>query len=404
MRILLGILCVSMLIGCGATKISSEEAFKYERMYAQQSSNIEKPKTEYKYVQAQNKKQACKIATSSDKTDDKDYKIFWDGDCVNGYAHGLGREFEIDDENFTEQIGIYEKGKPKDYHTAYNRTQNMKFEGYSNYDDIHYKYAMQVSLGQGDINIVNTWFYEDDKLHAIFQSSPFSDTSMLGYFNSLHNYAYRLIDYSNDEFSNLKSTFETLDSNAKLNGFAIYSYKNGGVDHFEFASGNLKRKKLSLPQDYLDNINAKLNEARKALSLIETAQKKAQSIESKYKSKICASKTKVSFMDNEKYMAICNDDKLQAEIYKLAQDKLALIEKQKAAKREQIYREKMIALQQQQQQQQAWDNLNRQINDTRNNINQQTQRMQQQMQHEDRMYELRRLNNNLQQINNKLGY
>lgn len=114
-----------MLIGCGATKISSDEAFKYERMYAQQSSNIEKPKTKYKYVQ----------------------------------------------------------------------TQNIKLEGYSNYDDINYGYAMQVTYGQGDINVVNTWFYEDDKLQAIFQSSPFLDTSALMYLNPLHNYAYRFTDY-----------------------------------------------------------------------------------------------------------------------------------------------------------------------------------------------------------------
>ncbi|WP_285818522.1 hypothetical protein [Helicobacter bilis] len=290
---------------------------------------------------------------------------------------------------------------------------------------------MQVAYGQGDIDITNTWFYEDDKLQAIFQSSPFLDTSALVYLNPLHNYAYRFTDFSNDEFSEFKSTIETINSDSKTNGFAIGSYKNGNVEHFEFVNGNLKRKNLSLPQDYLNNINAKFNEARKALSMIEIAQKKAQNIESRYKSKICAGKTKVSFMDNEKYMAICNDDKLQAEIYKLAQDKLALIEKQKVAKREQIYREKMIALQQQhlqqqhlqqQQNQQAWDSLNRslqqtsnsirqstdaytrQINNTANSINQQTQRMQQQRQHEAEMHELRRLNNNLQQLNNKLGY
>ncbi|TLD97908.1 hypothetical protein [Helicobacter trogontum] len=76
--------------------------------------------------------------------------------------------------------------------------------------------------------------------------------------------ALQIIDYSNDEFSEFKSTIETINSDSKTNGFAIGSYKNGNVEHFEFVNGNLKRKNLSLPQDYLNNINAKFNEARKA--------------------------------------------------------------------------------------------------------------------------------------------
>lgn len=54
-----------------------------------------------------------------------------------------------------------------------------------------------------------------------------------------------------------------------------------------------------------------------------------------------------------------------------------------------------------QQLRQSTDNYTRQLNESARNINQQTQRMQQQRQHEEQMQELRRLNNNLQYLNNK---
>ena len=57
-KILLGILCMISLAGCGVTKISLEEAFKYKRMYAQSSISKAKAKQEYKYIQPHNKKEA----------------------------------------------------------------------------------------------------------------------------------------------------------------------------------------------------------------------------------------------------------------------------------------------------------------------------------------------------------
>lgn len=74
-------------------------------------------------------------------------------------------------------------------------------------------------------------------------------------------------------------------------------------------------------------------------------------------------------------------------------------------RREEAYLRAQQQQQQLQQLNQTLQNTNRQISqslqNTANQINQQTQRMQQQRQHEEQMQELRRLNNNLQYLNNK---
>jgi hypothetical protein len=81
--------------------VDETEAFKYERKYLAEYQSIKEShivQSIVKWIQAANKNVPCKVfigtSKNKDRTLDVNHKAFWDGDCKNGYANGLGRHFE----------------------------------------------------------------------------------------------------------------------------------------------------------------------------------------------------------------------------------------------------------------------------------------------------------------------
>ena len=103
------LLALSLLSGCSSAPkqefqkpkypviISEVDAFKYEKSllaeYEKLKANTIKPKILEEWIQPSNKKELCKIYTSSRPTSNEDYSIYWDGGCKDGYASGLGYFF-----------------------------------------------------------------------------------------------------------------------------------------------------------------------------------------------------------------------------------------------------------------------------------------------------------------------
>ena len=99
------VVLIALISGCASTSriptMDENEAFKYERKYLaeyEQLKNNFSDQSSVKWIQSANKKLPCKvyvgISKTEDRTLDENYKIYWDGGCKNGYANGLGREFE----------------------------------------------------------------------------------------------------------------------------------------------------------------------------------------------------------------------------------------------------------------------------------------------------------------------
>ena len=65
------------------------------------------------------------------------------------------------------------------------------------------------------------------------------------------------------------------------------------------------------------------------------AQQKALMVKQQYKDKICKENVKVDFIDNNEYKAICNENQTIAQLKTKIDAKLAQIEQQKQAKRQQ---------------------------------------------------------------------
>ena len=120
-----GLLVATMYLfnGCvgqpSIPKVEEAEVGIYEKNYMSEYENIKKQSENYKpafkWVQPKNKKEECKVYVSINPNDDKtkkaDYSLYWDGECKDGYAIGLGREFSIGKQTYVEAIGEYKGGK-----------------------------------------------------------------------------------------------------------------------------------------------------------------------------------------------------------------------------------------------------------------------------------------------------
>ena len=65
----------------------------YEDNYFAEFETIKRdiPDRQSYYFQPKNKKEPCKVYMAYDSQKDESSKLFWDGQCKNGYAHGMGR-------------------------------------------------------------------------------------------------------------------------------------------------------------------------------------------------------------------------------------------------------------------------------------------------------------------------
>ena len=102
-------LAVSATLGHSASRpksISYKEASAFEQsLLAQESPAPNIP--EAIYIQPINKSEACKLPTSKDQIERPNFRPYWDGECRNGFAFGLGRDIAISDTSHTEEITIH---------------------------------------------------------------------------------------------------------------------------------------------------------------------------------------------------------------------------------------------------------------------------------------------------------
>lgn len=361
-----------------------------------------------KWIQATNKKEPCKLFIGYNPNDDRTlkdgYKIFWDGKCKNGYAYGLGREFEKGFLTNSEAIALYSGGeKQPEYFIQKDNLSNITIEG-----DFTNRNFVQTTIEDDGINF-DIWYQYGHfqknivDIGSFISSNPISDD--ITYIKAYPNFAYVIGDLSNDEFSQYKYNFNMLDGKTKqLNGFSFSVLKNNIRRDGERINGNLVRH-VVLPKSYLNHLQDTLNEIKNAGQVAIDAQKKALIVKQQYKDIICKDSVKVDFMDNNEYKAICSEDKKLAELKKKMDTKLAQIEQQKQAKRQQQNEQRLIQAREAEAQaaqrkaaaaekannQAEWDSVNRSIQNMNNNLQMQQQN-----------YQMNNLNNNLENINKNL--
>lgn len=327
-------------------KIDETEVGKYEKAYMDEYSRIiNSEKEEYtKWIQAANKKEGCKLFVGYNPNDDRtkkiDYKIFWDGECKNGYAYGLGREFEKGLMIDLEALAVYDgtENEPK-YYYQNNKLSNMTIEG-----NLNDGYIIQTMINDDGMNFNISFrnIYEDKKSSIVYivENSPFSDNVV--FIKGYPNFAYIITDFTNNEFDNRRFQFDVKDmNNNEFTGYGFLITKYGQTIGWEMQKNSLIRRVI-LPQSYFDNANKIFSEIKNIAQKIQSEQQKASMIKAQYKNKICKDSVKVDFMDDNEYKEICKEEQKIAKLKTKIDAKLAQINQAKQSKREQIRQERLI--------------------------------------------------------------
>lgn len=384
---------VYLFSGCAGQpsipKVEEAEVGTYEKNYMSEYENIKKANgkytPKYKWIQAQNKTQECKVAILT-KLEDKSlkpgYALFWDGKCKDGYAYGIGRTIENTLVESSHSIGYFNKGKAIDYFVEFQPLKGIELNGIFNPDDGTGHFVItQVDDKNGNLNIYYEYgSFSLDGLKTTMKTYPFHD--VVEYFKVYPNFSYIIADLTTNEFDNKKYEFKIKDHKTEeYNGYGFVTMKKGFTIAGEISNGTLIRR-VQLPQSYFDNANSIFSEIKREANIALEAQREALVIKEKYKKIICKDDVKVDFMDNDEYKEICKEDEKIAELKTKIDAKLAQIEQQKQVKRQQQNEQRLIQAREAEAQaaqrraaaaeeannQAAWDSVNRSIQNMNNNM------------------------------------
>ncbi len=396
--------CVTVisLNGCSSgqatlPKVSESEVSKYEASYMAEYQELKQQYANWnptmKWVQPKNIEKDCKVYVGINPDDDKttkpNYELFWDGECKEGYAYGLGREIENTKLESLHQIGYYERGKAVDYCASFDPLNNWYREQECSYDHTVANHYVMTHINENGGNLQVSYTFgvtgTPDKPQLLTKTYPFHD--IIEHFKVYPNFYYTIQDIRSNEFDNRSFEFFIKNKADTVNGFSFATLKNGQSNGGEIVNGSLTRR-VQLPQSYFQKANEILSEVRAASNIALDAQKKALIIKEKYKKKICKDNVSIDFMDNDEYKAICNEDNKFAKLQSRIKTKLAEIEQQKNAKRSQLNEQRLVAARESEAQ--AAQRTARAQEQA--NINQSLQNMNQNIQ-------MQQLNNNLMMYN-----
>ena len=144
---------VALASGCASSgqhsrSISYDEASVFEKsLQAQEAPSPQMP--EILYTQPVNKKVPCKLPTSKEQLARSNFRAYWDGQCKDGYAYGLGRDIAISDTHHVEEITIH-KGN-----ADYANTPMVDYDFVNN--TVEYRMLVTISAFLGHHHLLSTW-------------------------------------------------------------------------------------------------------------------------------------------------------------------------------------------------------------------------------------------------------
>ena len=97
----------SAYAGSKPKAINYQEASEFERSLLARPAAAPPP-PEKLYVQPANKTEPCKLPTTRDQLERPNFRAYWDGECRNGFAFGLGRDIAMSDTHHVEEITIHD--------------------------------------------------------------------------------------------------------------------------------------------------------------------------------------------------------------------------------------------------------------------------------------------------------
>lgn len=304
------------LVACGTPtqstpqlrKISLEEASVFERSLA--SSGASMPQEPYElYTQPVNKTEPCKIPTSKEQLNRSNFRAYWDGQCRNGFAFGLGRDVAISDTHHLEEITVYSENakitdSPAIRYDYVNNEVAYRFIG-KKFPSI-VVFTEKIRNEPGNFSTAySTLLVDEGGDSRVVYWSPFDHRRMLA--QSAGNMSYK---FSEDRFAqNVNSNSpvfvaETVETQSgKPGGFTVVRYGNGQIRHFKV--GGLQPEPVELPKEYTTNLERKYAEIQNAQAEISTKVDLAKRMEREYLYLACNGKHEIPGLDKRTSTKIC---------------------------------------------------------------------------------------------------
>ena len=388
-RLALALLAITLglpAVAGGLPKVSTREAMRFENdIIAAAPQPVDMPRSEKVYVQAANHTEPCKLPTSEDQLDRRNFRAYWDGQCRDGYAFGLGRDIALSDTHHVEEITVHHQSVPQDFarpvvsidfvnhrlsYGSVNEAQRVitgsRQEFTRNPDE-----TMSLTINTG----VGRWNGAIGMSMSVFEPGVSVRNVQAG------QPAYHYGDFTGfpGASDQAASHVTVLDpATQKPVGYGIVRYRNGVVQHVG-PNGPVR-----LSQDYVDHLLAKIAEANAAIVAAGAEVDKAQQLEREYLYAACKSDYVVEGVPAKDMAAtreICTWRDQWKDAYAKSQarfeQKMADLQTQATAREQQLAARRM---QQQQAMQQratasaaAWASLNQSMQQTTNTIQQQNQ-------------------------------
>lgn len=377
-----------ILAGCasGPTVMSYDAAASFEHSLLAREANMPEA-AEKLYVQPINKQEACKLPTTQKQVERPNFRAYWDGECKNGFAFGLGRDIAISDTHHLEEITVHDGSgdnwqQPRVSYDYINNTVQYAI-GNSTFP-ASTQLIEKIDNGFSGFNAYHTLSVVDESGKAfVIQSSAFNPKRI--YLNTKIDLSisYRFTDYSAQPTINQNApifTAEIVDPKSNTTGgVAIARYSNGAVQHFKVSNG--VNVPVLLPTDYTNHLSEKFKEIFNATSQANFRLQPAQQIEREYLFKVCNGKSGIDNLDNATYTKICTwRDQFKAPYEKASanyQKHLEELRQQAATAEQKRLIQQQVALQalmlQQQQNKQFWNEVNQASRELQQNTQQMLQ-------------------------------
>lgn len=295
----LGVTAVMLVLSAcasGPRKVSMTEATTFEnQIISAAGSQPAPPPLEKLYTQPVNKTEPCRLPTSKDQIERRNFRAYWDGDCKNGYAYGLGRDIALSDTHHIEEITI---------HNGDGDSNGQPWRGVD-YVQNHGAYGVRGAVSPATsgynefITDGSTGFFVRDLAGATdstgsfryLESSPFNPVKVTVN-QSRGNPTYILVDYSalpatSDQVQMAMFAADPATKNPL--GFRVVRFRNGVVQHQKLAAdGQSVAELVQLPPEYIAQLEKKIGEAQRVIQKAGVDAAKARQMEREYLHMACA--------------------------------------------------------------------------------------------------------------------
>ena len=292
-------LAALMASGCSNIKsVSPEEANQV--IATLQGPGNPAPAKRIEWIQPINKKESCKIYFEGNASEVAVIeKAYWDGNCKDGYAYGLGREFLIRDVDTGSWISTYPGGQNKPtYHSV------------SNYTSQSFGYGDPEKGMSGVGKIGNATTGENYNQILTIQSGGdvyfknFSVASGEISYGKLYASGYAIGVQTQTNPASPVLSISGIKKGGQFYGYGIATYRNGVVEHKKVEPQGIVPAKL--PGSYLAFLNNLGSEITAKLAAAEqNANESYRKVEA-YKQKFCAA-PKSNFEEPAHYRDICQE-------------------------------------------------------------------------------------------------